>query len=222
MKASILFSNILILYSIIFQELNFSGVLFLFFIDLAVHPIFQLAKAERTPINLKAENQLKYSGELTYWDERKYRGKSEFIYMMSNIIILSFMMVYIIAVPAIIVSGEEVKSNHELIFPFQNNWFWACACANTLLYGGRTFYYLRSGLNKFTYFENILDFDLLRYWLFFVFVIFGAVFIGYIHSQLTYTIEIGIIAYAILYFILKLWIDMREVKRLPTGGDIVI
>ncbi len=210
----ILPGNLFILYCILFQGLSLYGIIYIFFIDIAVSVAFNLSRAERAKVNTKIDNDMKYAGELTWWDERKYRGKSEYLYAIGNIILLSVLFMFIGVIP-FVVEGERHRTFEEFnaLFPFHSAWFWSCIAANILLQAGLHFYHFISGTETGVHFEEIIRIDYFRYWLFFAFIIVGAAAIAFINAQTKFNPLTGTVVYGILYSAVKSYLELRDRKK---------
>jgi hypothetical protein len=206
-----LINNLFILYCVLFQHFDFYGLLFLFYLDIAISVPFIIGLAERLPINKNLDNDLKFTGSLAYWDERKYRGKMEYFYTLGNLMLLAIVYVFLMAVPLFIIpDNEKAKLTVDTLFPFRSNWFLGCVLAILIQHAGNFIYNLKIKDKKDLFFEDVLKFDYFKYWLLIVFILIGFVAIGFIQSQIKYNSYMGLIIFSSLYFITKTILDYRS------------
>lgn len=218
-----LINNLFVMYCVLFRHFDFFGLLFLLYLEIAIEVPFRISLAERLPVNKQINNDLKFSGELAYWDERKYRGKTEYFYTYGNLLLLAVLYIFMMGVPLFIIPQKEMaRLTASDLFPFRSLWFLGCVLVILIRYTGEHIYRIKFKNTDGLYFEDFMKLDYFKYWLILAFIIIGFSAIGILQSQIEYNSYMGVITFSILYFIVKSILDYRNVIKKDKSSEIEI
>lgn len=217
---NIILGNGFLLYCVLFEGLNIFSLIFLFYIDLILSAAFTLSKSRRAAIDETINNDFKFPGKLTHWDEKRYRGKSAYSFVAGNLIMLSVAYIFLIMAPPAFMKNE--LSGHELyveLYPFLSPWFWICVAVNILLYSGMQFYYFASRFFELESFEKLITLDYFKYWMFLSFIVVAFTTNGLLRFEHKNMETMVTIVVAIIYISMKSFLEIRERKKHFMGDE---